>query len=259
MVRVVGGSGCECRRARRAAHPVDEGSGLDYQMGLRRIDAAGAVLLGTGLGTRLSPDGKWALGITYSTPGLFALPTGTGERRTLTTPGFRYSTAAWFPDGTRILFLAEQEREPAAAYVQDLNGGAPRKYSRIPQLTNFLPSVSPDSKWFFGMQAFGSPVIVPIEGGEPRTLADLTENDFLKAWTPDGHGLIVARWTPDRSGATIARLDLETSRLDPLNTIRLADPSGLSSPALLVTPDGRTVVYNVSRYLTDLYLVEGLK
>jgi hypothetical protein len=28
---------------------------------------------------------------------------------------------------------------------------------------------------------------------------------------------------------------------------------------LFVTLDGRTVVYNVGRYLTDLYLVEGLK
>ena len=102
-------------------------------------------------------------------------------------------------------------------------------------------------------------VIVPIEGGEPRTLASLTENDFLRAWTPDGHGLIVYRWTPDRSVATIAHLDLETNRLDPLKTIRLADMSGVSGVSLFVTPDGRTVVYNVFRYLTDLYLVEGLK
>ena len=105
----------------------DEGAGLEYQMGLRRIDAAGAVLLGTGDAALLSPDGKWALGITLSTPGLFALPTGTGERRTLTTPGFRYSTGGWFPDGKRILFIAEHESESPAAYVQDLEGGAPRK------------------------------------------------------------------------------------------------------------------------------------
>ena len=239
----------------------DEGAGLDYQVGLRRIDAAGAVLLGTGQAARLSPDGKWALAITYSTPGLFALPTGTGERRTLTTPGFTYSTGGWFPDGRRILFIAQHEREPPAVYMQDLEGGGPRKVaSRIPQLAGELgTTVSPDSKWFFGAQVIGSPVIVPIEGGEPCTLANLTENDVLKAWTPDGHGLIVARWTPDRSGATIARLDLETSRLDPMKTIRLADPSGLSGAALLVTPDGRTVVYSVIRFLTDLYLVEGLK
>jgi hypothetical protein len=30
-------------------------------------------------------------------------------------------------------------------------------------------------------------------------------------------------------------------------------------PLCLVTPDGRTIVYVTKRYLTDLYLVEGLK
>jgi len=239
----------------------DEGSGLEYQMGLRRIDAAGAVLLGTGQATLLSPDGKWALGLTYSTPGIFALPTGTGERRTLTTPGFTYSTGGWFPDGTRILFIAEHEREPAAAYVQDLEGGAPRKVaSRIPQLdVSFGTSVSPDGKWFFGWQMSGPPVIVPIEGGEPRALPNLTENDFPRRWTADGRGLIVARRAPDLTKATLARYELATGRLDPLRTITLADTSGMRRFTLLASPDGPTVVYNVGRYLTDLYLVEGLK
>jgi hypothetical protein len=59
--------------------------------------------------------------------------------------------------------------------------------------------------------------------------------------------------------ATLARFDLATSRLDPLRTITLADTSGLRQFGLMASPDGRTVVYNVGRYLTDLYLVEGLK
>jgi hypothetical protein len=239
----------------------DESTGLDYQMGLRRIDAAGAVLLGIGQAQALSPDGKWALGITYSTPGLFALPTGTGERRTLTTPGFRYLAGGWFPDGKRLLFLAEQENEPAATYVQDLEGGAPRKVpSRIPEFSSdFIPRVSPDGQWFLGSQNFGPPVIVPIEGGEPRTLPHLTENDSPRQWTDDGRGLIVVRKALDLTQATIARFELATGRLDPLRTITLTDTSGLRQFTLLVSPDGRTVVYNVIRYLTDLYLVERLK
>ena len=38
---------------------VDEGAGLDYQMGLRRIDAAGAVLLGTGQDSSVA---RWEVG-----------------------------------------------------------------------------------------------------------------------------------------------------------------------------------------------------
>lgn len=123
-----------------------------------------------------------------------------------------YSTGGWFPDGKRILFIAERGIEPAATYVQDLGGGAPRKVSsRIPPLLpDFGTNVSSDGKWFFGWQASGSPVILPIEGGEPRALPGLTENDFPRAWTPDGHGLIVARRAPDLSTAAILRLDLNT-------------------------------------------------
>ncbi len=237
----------------------DEAAGLDYQMGLRRIDAAGAVLLGTGMAARLSPDGKWALGITFSTPGLFALPTGTGERRTLTTPGFTYATGGWFPDGKRILFIAEQQHEPAAAYVQDFEGGAPRKVpSRIPQLDNSLgPSVSPDGQWFFVSQS-GPPVIVPTEGGEPRALPNLTENDSPRRWTADGRGLIVVRTAPDLTKATIAATSSPPAGSIPCGRSR-SPIRAVWRFGLRVSPDGRTVVYNVGRYLTDLYLVEGLK
>ena len=40
---------------------------------------------------------------------------------------------------------------------------------------------------------------------------------------------------------------------------KVADATGMRGMSVLVTPDNRTVVYNVNRYLTDLYLVEGLK
>ena len=239
----------------------DEGAGLDYQIGLRRLDAPGAVLLGTGEAVRLSPDSRFVLGITYNQPSLFLLPTGAGERRSLTTPGFKYLTGGWFPDGKRVLFIAEHGSEPVAAYVQDLDGGSPHKLSPgFPaMLVDFGVSVSPDSQWFFGWQAAGPPVIVPTDGGEPRALPNLNENDSPGAWTPDGHGLIVARRAPDLSGATIVRMDIETGRLETLKTIKVAEASGLRRLTFIVTPDGRTVVYNAGRYLTDLYLVEGLK
>ncbi len=239
----------------------DEGAGLDYQIGLRRIDASSTVLLGAGLGVSLSPDSRWALGITYSQPGIFMVPTGPGERRTLTTSGFRYITAGWLPDGKRILLIAEHDNEPAAAYVQDLAGGGPRKVpSRIPlSRVDYGPKVSPDSKWFFSSWASGPPVIVPLEGGEPRTMSGLTENDVLKAWTADGRGLIVWRRSPDWLTYAIMRSDLETGRLETLRTVRIGDSSGIRGLGLVTTPDGRTVVHSVTRYLTDLYLVEGLK
>jgi eukaryotic-like serine/threonine-protein kinase len=239
----------------------DEGAGAESEMGLRRIDAREAVFLGPGMGTNLSPDAKWAIGITYNTPNLFIIPTGPGDRRTLTTPGFRYLTAGWLPDGKRVLFTAERGSELPAAYVQDINGGAPRQVAaRLPPLQiTFGMKVSPESDRFFGWQAYGPPFVAAIDGGEPHTLPGTTDQDFPAAWTSDGRGVIVGRLGADRSEMAIARLDLETGRRDPLKTIRVADPSAVRYVRFVATPDGRTVVYTVSRYPMDLFLVEGLK
>ena len=119
--------------------------------------------------------------------------------------------------------------------------------------------MSPDGKWFVGSQASGPPVIVPIEGGEPRALPNLTENDFSKEMDCRRTRSHRRAESARSDKATIARYELATGQLDPLRTITLADTSGVQALNLFVTPDGRTVVYHVERYLTDLYLVEGLK
>jgi len=125
-----------------------------------------------------------------------------------------------------------------------------------------MPATSPaltGAGTIVGTVGYAPPVIVPIEGGEPRTLPYLTENDFPRRWTADGRGLFVARRTPDLTKTTIVLFELATGRPDALRTITLADTSGVRQFSLLVSPDGRTVVYSPGRYLTDLYLVEGLK
>ena len=240
----------------------DEGAGLEYQIGFRRLDASSTTSLGTGQAVALSPDSKSALGITFGQPGIFVLPTGPGERRVLTRPGFKYTFGGWFPDGKRILFVAEHSNELPAAYAQDLDGADPRKVpSLVPALSGgaIALRVSPDSQWFFGPQAGAVPIIVPIDHGLPRTLTMLTRNDSLLEWTPDGHGVLVGRKAQDQSSVTIARLDLQSGRLDTLKTVRIGDTGGIRAFGLLVTPDGRSIVYTIQRYLTDLYLVEGLK
>ena len=136
----------------------DEGAGIDYQVGLRRVDGSSAVTLGPGEAIALSPDGKWAVSVIHSHPGLAIIPTGPGERRVFATDGFVYWTAGWFPDGKRILFIAQRAGESPAAYVQDLDGSTPRKLpSAIPNLMVDLGvKVSPDGEWFFGNQESGT-------------------------------------------------------------------------------------------------------
>ena len=167
----------------------DEGNGIDYQIGLRQLAARSTAALGMGQAFQLSPDGKWSVGTTYSGPtSLFVVPTCAGERRTLTTTGLRYLTAGWFPDGKRVLFIA-QSGSSQAAYVQEVDGQTPPQI--IAPVRNVAIEgvrVSPDGTWFFHKQSSGSPAIIAIHDGSRRALSGLDANDMPVAWTPDGRG-----------------------------------------------------------------------
>lgn len=80
------------------------------------------------------------------------------------------------------------------------------------------------------------------------------------AWSADGRTLFIRRDAPDPAATLIARFDLATGRIEPLREIAPPDAAGLTQrPFCVVTPDGRTIVYSVRQYLTDLYMVEGLR
>jgi Tol biopolymer transport system component len=223
------------------------------------------VQLGAGVGIGLSPDGKWALArLRDSRTKLVMLPTGAGELREISTAGLMYSNAGWFPDGKRIVFIAQNEGEPQAAYVQDVTNSTPR---RITTAVSFATGdaaplrVSPDGQWFTGPQTDGPPVLVPIGGGGPRHLPGLTIEDRPLNWSADGRTIFIERGVPDKRWATsIIRYDLATSHTTPVRQIELSDAAGMSErPWCLITPDGRVIVYVVNRHLTDLYVVEGLR
>ena len=243
----------------------DEGAGRDYAVGLRRLDAPSAVRLGPGQALELSPDATKALAIVYSSPNqLLVLPTGAGEQTSLTVAGFTYLGAGWYHDGRRVVFVAQRQGQPLSAYVQDAAGGAPTRLgvdlgpfaARILTWTGLL--ISPDGKWFTGRA--GPPTLVPIEGSQLRALPNLGDTDIPVGWTEDGRGLFVNRNGSTAGAVQIVRVDLATGAIVPWKEIVPRDVVGLQErPVCLVTPDGRTIVYSTKQYLTDLYLVEGLK
>ncbi|MGA2264642.1 MAG: hypothetical protein ABSH28_24835 [Acidobacteriota bacterium] len=241
----------------------DEGSGPNYEVGVRRIDDPTCVSLGHGSGVQLSPDGQWVLTIFPSESSqLMLFPTGGPETRNLTVAGFRYLTGGWFPDGKRILFIAEEGGQAPACYVQEVAGLTPRRIKApVPSLiTEYGVRVSPDPKWFTAVQAEGKPNVIPLEGGAPVLLQNLGETDWPIGWSSDGRALFVARNLPDRLGTLIVRFDLATGVMTATKQIEPPDAAGMwYRPVCGLTPDGKTMVYEVGRYLTDLYLVEGLK
>jgi hypothetical protein len=109
------------------------------------------------------------------------------------------------------------------------------------------------------VQAAGPPVIVSVSDGQRRVLQELGPDDLPVAWTADSEAILVVRQSPDHMSAVIARVELATGAIQNLREVNVADKSGGRSLSCIATPNATTVVCNVGRYLTDLYLVEHLR
>ena len=243
MVRVVDGAHLSADGHAVLFNRYDEGAGLDYQIGFRPIEAAGAVLLGTGQATALSPDGKWAIGITYSTPGLFALP---------------IVTRAANPDDAGVQVFNRRmvsRRHAPSVYCGTGERSQPRRMCKISKAAPLgrcpheFPSWSLTSERACRLTASGS-----LGGRRPahrsscrsrRRAARPAPSDRERCSQAMDHRRTRSHRRAESARSdylTLARYELATGRLDPLRTITLADTSGLRRFDLMVSPDGRTVV-----------------
>ena len=78
--------------------------------------------------SRLSPDGRMAIGLTEHLDAVEVVPIGPGESRTLQPGGMsRYITLPeWMPDSKRVMFTGIRGSDDAPrTYVQSIDGGAP--------------------------------------------------------------------------------------------------------------------------------------
>ncbi len=238
-----------------------EAGGETYAVYLRRADGSPAVRLGDGQAVALSPDGKWALSLLYTSPQqLVLLPAGAGEQKRLIRGSVEtYHAGTWLPDGKRILFAANEAGRPVRLYVQDVEGGDPRAVTAegvsLPGHT-----VSPDGRLVAALGSDGVAVFYPLQGGEPRPIPGLATGEIPIRWSADGRSLFVRGPSSEPARARIDLLDVETGGRAPWREIAVADPAGVERIySILPAPDGKSCAYTYIRILSDLYLVEGLK
>jgi Tol biopolymer transport system component len=235
-----------------------EGGGSQYSIFLRKTDGSPAIRLGSGMGTDISPDGKWVASTSVKQPSpTVLLPTGAGQPVTLADGQLFHSAQRlrFLPDGKGVIMVAAEPGKAPRTYVQMLDGTAPKAVG--PE--QFRGSeVSPDGKSVLGRKDRTS-WIIPLSGSEPgRSLPSVRSDEVASGWTADDNSIYVT----DLSSipGKVYAMDIKTGERKLLHEYAPADPSGVPGiSGAVVTPDGKFYMYDVPRTLSYLYVVEGLK
>jgi eukaryotic-like serine/threonine-protein kinase len=234
------------------------GQDLTYAVYIRDTDGSPAVRLGEGGATSLSPNKKWVIIYTPSSPQqLRLLPTGAGESKPLTNDSINHQWARWLPDGKRFVFSGNEAGKGVHFYIQDISGGTAKVIS--PEGVDALAfAISPDGQFVVGIGGDQKGYLYPTSGGDPRVVNGMEAGDIPINFSSDGHSIYLYR--TGEIPAKVYRVDLASGKKTVWKEIAPLDPTGISTIGpILMTPDGTSYVYGFHRTVGDLYLVDGLK
>jgi hypothetical protein len=239
-------------------------NGAAYGTYLRRTDGSPAVLLGEGMALKLSPDGAWALSLSFATGNLALLPTGAGEAQQIPRDGkYTLHSARWFPDGKRLLVEASEPGKPVQLYRQRLDAPGLEPVANGVGWRHAV--VAPDGAHFAAADADGAVWLAPLGRGAARALlpAQPQMKQYPLSFTSEGRYLFALRSSP-RADPRIVRVDVASGAEEPWRAIGDGDAKGLgfaggSREDVVITPDGSAWAYTVQRTSDVLQLVEGLE
>ena len=229
--------------------------GPQYSVYLRRLDDDSTRQLGDGLGMGLSPDGKYALTLSPRDRSRFrVVPLGEGKPIDLPSTGLEYQWARYFPDGQRLLALANEPDRPLRLYVQSLEG---KPFPITPPTVVRNVAISPNGARVALMSAERQLLIYPTVAGGKAQLVPTSEPLAPLLWT-DGDWLFVQHVGAYTQVPTrISRLNLATGQLQPWRELRPRDAVGVNAiTKVMLSQDSRTLIFNYRRVLSELFVVE---
>jgi hypothetical protein len=238
-----------------------EGGGPGYSCFLRSTDGSPAVRLGEGQGLSLSPDGKRVLALLHPAGDrkLAMYPTGAGEAHVFSLPNLRVTTAAWLPDGRRILVTAAAAGKDSRVYLLDTEGGLSKPLTPEGHAAPAGMGLV-DAKRFVARGPNGETALWPIDGGASVAVPGMLPGDAILGSTGKDGVVWMRRGGRGRLPAHVVRFDLVTGKDEPWRDLAPADLTGLVDLITIrITPDGGSYAFSYGRQLSDLYAIEGLR
>jgi eukaryotic-like serine/threonine-protein kinase len=223
---------------------------------VRRADGSPPKILGEGRPFDLSADKKTVLALAKE--GLVLLPVGPGIPRKQPAPGLEVQEGRLFRDGKRLVVAARPTngRERRVYLLEVGSDAGPRSISetalsRWPHL-----ALSPDERWVAAWDGEDVPVVLPIAGGTPIRLPELSPPVVPIGWSAGGDLWLLKGFDPP---AQLIRVDLGSHQIKESRSLSPADPTGVMLPFWLrITPDGSTVVYTTHRVRSRLFVMRGV-
>jgi eukaryotic-like serine/threonine-protein kinase len=190
------------------------------------------------LGAAISPDGRY---LAYTdTNGLHLSIIDTGEVHDIPLPEELRThlwDVIWFPDGEKLLFIAESEAEGDTIWLTSVFGGAPRKL----RTQSWVAAVSPQGSSIAFISGNRHEIwVMGANGDNPnKILASESDRFQTLAWSPTGQRLAYVKPAAAGNGGSVETVSLDGGP----PSIVFSDPKLESSrgPDLLWVRDGRIV------------------
>jgi len=234
-------------------------AGARYMVYLHRRDNHSTVRLGEGRAMALSPDGKFALTLGMEPRTRFRLvplaEVAAGAAVELPATGLEYQWARYFPDGKRLLALANEPDRPLRLYVQPLDS---KPFPITPPIVVRNVAVSPDGEHVAVLSAAGKLVIYPTVNGAGTGREIATTQPLAPLLWTSGDWLYVQHIGAYTQIPTrVSRLHLLDGRLEPWRDLSPTDTLGVNAiTKVMISPDARTLVFNYRRVLSELFVIE---
>jgi hypothetical protein len=235
-----------------------EGTGWRPVAYIRNTHTGEIVRLREGFAQGFDPIGASALVLSEDRMKLWKVPVAGGAGTEVPATGLIYQWARPFPDGTRLLALANLPQQPLRLYVQTVQSGKAVPLTDPLMVRN--ASASPDGDSVAVLNPEGKLLLYSTRGRATREIPSAEPLAPVR-WSRDGQWLYAMHLRANvQSAAQVSRLRVTSGEVRPWKVLRPADPVGVNSiTGVAIADDEKSYVYSYRRVLSDLHLAEGWK